>query len=129
MKTLLNHIYCLLEALLMVFKHVFKKPVTLEYPEEQPSLPSSFRGKHVLKGCVGCGICKQVCPANAISFEKIEDKVVSYKIDLKRCIFCGNCQYHCPFNAIKHSDSFDLASNDKANLIMELASVKEDKQC
>lgn len=129
MRTLLKQILHLLEGLFAVAKHVLKPAVTLEYPEKRFVLPEKFRGKQALKGCVGCGVCKQVCPANAIRFVKEGDLVTSYKIDLNKCIFCGNCQYYCPFNAIKHSDSYELASDNKADMLMELVSEKENEEC
>lgn len=42
--------------------------------------------------CVRCGICRQVCPVDAIS----ED----YVIDRRKCIGCGKCVASCPYGAI-----------------------------
>ena len=47
-------------------------------------------------GCVGCGVCRDICPAKAI---KIEDKKAV--IDKKACISCFCCQEFCPKGAIK----------------------------
>ena len=46
--------------------------------------------------CVGCGICKGICPAKAI---KIENKKA--KINRRACIRCFCCQEFCPKSAIK----------------------------
>lgn len=46
--------------------------------------------------CKGCGLCKQVCPATAISGEV---KSVHF-IDQVKCIKCGACMAKCPFKAI-----------------------------
>jgi len=45
--------------------------------------------------CVGCGACKETCPAGAIS----EDggKCV---IDAATCVDCGACAGGCPVEAI-----------------------------
>lgn len=111
----------LLEGLFTVLKHLFKKPVTLEYPEKKRSQSEVFRGKPGVNigndGCVGCGICKKVCPSNAISYIKDENgKVVSYTFDLNKCIFCGNCMYYCPHHAIKLTQDFELGTADKNEL-------------
>lgn len=114
----------LLKGLSSVFKHIFKKAVTEEYPEVKPDLNENFRGKHILGvNCTACGLCKKVCPANAITIKKDENnKLVSYKIDYGKCIFCGNCVYYCPNKTIRHTTEFELAvtQEQKDDLITEL---------
>lgn len=46
--------------------------------------------------CKGCGACKRVCPAGAISGEKKEP----HKIDPDLCVKCGACFETCKFKAI-----------------------------
>ena len=46
--------------------------------------------------CRGCGLCKKVCPVNAIAGE-IKAK---HTIDQEKCIKCGACVDKCPFKAI-----------------------------
>lgn len=111
----------LIEGLLTVFKHLFMRPVTLEYPEKKRSQSDAFRGKLEVNvgdgGCVGCGICKKVCPSGAIKYIKNEEgKVISYTFNLNKCIFCGNCMYYCPNNAIRMSQEFELGTEDKNEL-------------
>lgn len=107
----------LFEGLFTVLKHLFKKPVTLEYPEKKRPIPAGFRGKPEIKGCIGCGVCKRVCPSGAVDFVKNEEgKIISYTFDLKKCIFCGNCMYYCPCGAIKMTDKFELGTIDKEDL-------------
>ena len=111
----------ILKGLLTVLKHLFVRSVTLEYPEKKRFQSDVFRGKPEVnlgkEGCVGCGICKKVCPSNAIQFIKDENgKVISYTFDLEKCIFCGNCMYYCPHKVINMTDKFELATSDKNEL-------------
>ena len=48
------------------------------------------------KECVGCGVCRDICPAKAIKIEK--GKAI---IDREKCIRCFCCQEFCPKGAMK----------------------------
>ena len=117
----------LFKGLFVVFKHLFKRPVTLEYPEKRRALNDVFRGKPSVNGCVGCGICRKVCPTGAISFSKDENgKVTEYKFDLKKCIICGNCSFYCPKGAIKMTKEYELATDNVNNLTLKYKGGADD---
>lgn len=57
---------------------------------------SKLSGFTITESCKGCGLCKKVCPTNAISGELKQQ----HFIDDQQCIKCGACFNKCPFKAI-----------------------------
>ena len=51
---------------------------------------------HITDDCIGCTLCAQSCPADAIPFKPHE----VHKIDLELCIKCDSCKQVCPENAV-----------------------------
>ena len=47
--------------------------------------------------CVGCTLCTQHCPAEAIPYTPYQKHV----IDTEKCTRCGTCMIRCPENAIE----------------------------
>lgn len=56
--------------------------------------------------CTGCGICKEICPREAIEIKKTpkEDgekaKPPTIDISKEKCHYCGMCDPICPFGAL-----------------------------
>jgi ferredoxin len=46
--------------------------------------------------CVGCGLCVDTCPVEAISLDNENIAVV----DAELCVDCGKCVEECPSEAI-----------------------------
>ena len=116
---MLKGIKYLILSMLTVAKHLFRKPVTLEYPEKKRGVSDRFRGKLFveIENCAGCGTCMRVCPTGAISIKKSEEgKVEEFSFNLEKCIFCGNCKFYCPHNSIKMLKEYELATVDKNDL-------------
>ena len=51
----------------------------------------------VTDDCIGCTLCAQNCPADAIEMKPYE----KHEIDAAKCIRCGTCKSVCPSDAIK----------------------------
>lgn len=133
-----RYIVSLVYGHLTVFKHIFKRPVTLEYPEKKSVLNEEFRGVHALVSnengklkCTACGTCQRVCPSfDTIKIEKEKDEQgkfypKSFTVDLNKCIFCGNCAQHCPFNAIIMTKGYELADEKKSSLELDINALKK----
>ncbi len=75
----------------------------------------SFKGgKAVIsqEDCVGCGLCKKVCPYHAIIYTPVpceescpvkaisKDENNKEVIDKTKCVYCGRCMQACPYGAI-----------------------------
>jgi len=46
--------------------------------------------------CIGCTLCAQHCPADAIAMKPYE----KHEIDMEKCIRCGTCKQTCPAEAV-----------------------------
>jgi NADH-quinone oxidoreductase subunit I len=107
---------------------MFKRPITLQYPTERPSIAPGFRGLHALNvahdraKCVACYLCPTVCPAKCITVEAAEDAnhdkyAAKYEIEILRCIFCGYCVEACPVDALRMTETFELAGYTREEFV------------
>ena len=109
-------------------RYLFKKKITVQYPEERTPLSPRFRGLHALRRyesgeerCIACKLCEVTCPALAITIESEERsdgsrRTTRYDIDMTKCIFCGFCTEACPVDAIVETQEFEYASETRAAL-------------
>lgn len=68
------------------------------------------------QNCTGCGLCEQVCPAQAISM--VDDKPV---IDKAKCLCEGNCIASCPSDAWEEgARGFDVYAGGKIGRLPRL---------
>ena len=121
----------------VTFKAQFKKPNTVQYPEEKPNIFPRFHGRHQLnryedglEKCVGCELCAWACPADAILVEGADNTPSEqyspgerygrvYQINYLRCIFCGLCIEACPTRALTMTNEYELADRTREKLIFE----------
>jgi NADH-quinone oxidoreductase subunit I len=121
----------ILRSLWLVFLHMFRRRVTILYPEQKPYLPPRWRGRIILsrdpdggERCVGCYLCAVACPVDCIALQATEDEhgrryPEFFRINFSRCIFCGYCEEACPTYAIQLTPDFEMCEYKRENLIYE----------
>ena len=125
-----------LKGMFITLSHLFKKKVTIQYPEQKRTFSRVFRGLQILnrdeegrERCTACGLCAVACPAEAITMEAAERQpgeehlyreekyAAKYEINMLRCIFCGLCEEACPKDAIYLTQTFAKANYARKGFI------------
>ncbi|MFN2190122.1 MAG: NADH-quinone oxidoreductase subunit NuoI [Candidatus Promineifilaceae bacterium] len=125
----------ILQGMATTLKHLFRSPVTIQYPEVERPVRNRFKGRHYLKRyenglekCIGCALCAAACPADAIFVEASENTddvryspgeryASTYEINMMRCIYCGFCEDACPTEAIVLGHNYEMSFYDRAGAI------------
>ena len=138
---LLDRIYlpAIFRGMWITLKHIFRRKVTLQYPEQRWRFPEGFRGVPALvkdqEGrvkCVACYMCQFVCPPKAISITagqlpagNVEKYPEEFEINMLRCIYCGLCEEVCPEQAIFLTKDYEVAGSSRADLIFDKEKLLE----
>jgi NADH-quinone oxidoreductase subunit I len=119
----------LVKGMMLTGQHLFRRKITVQYPEEKTPMSPRFRGLHALRRypngeerCIACKLCEAVCPALAITIESEQRadgtrRTTRYDIDLTKCIFCGFCEESCPVDSIVETRIFEYHGEKRGDLI------------
>jgi len=138
-----SYVRATLKGMVLTFKHMLEKKVTMQYPEQKStdrehglgtySLSPRWRGTHRMltdeqgrSKCVACGLCEFACPTDCITIVPgelegagIERYPEEFDIDMSRCMFCGLCEEACPEEAIVMSREVELTTYERSGLTFQ----------
>src|SRR5512140_120763 len=132
--------FSILRSIGLTFLHLFRKKVTVRYPEERIALPARWRGRIILsrdpeggERCVACSLCAVACPVGCIALQAAEDEhgrrfPAFFRINFSRCIFCGFCEDACPTCAIQLVPDSEMSEYDRQNMVYEKEHLLVDGQ-
>ena len=117
--------------------NLFRKPFTIQYPEQRAQQHSRFRGQEFVwyeERCTGCAICAKYCPLGIIRIVTDPDggheqeggdyKVDVFDIDQARCMYCGLCVEACPYDALYMGTGFEAAQTRRQDLVITVDELK-----
>jgi len=118
-------------AMGVTFRNFFRRPVTVQYPTVKRVYPDRFRGILALvyekdtgeEACIGCRLCELICPPQVIKVEMLKAEKRNYAktftLELYSCEFCELCVQVCPTDAIIMLKTFDLATSDRREMLLD----------
>ena len=116
----------LAKGLRVTVRHLFRHPITTQYPEQRLNTSRRIRGNELIwsqQKCTGCGTCAKTCPQGAIkivtSTNLVENKYVveEYQVDTGYCIQCGLCVETCPYEALYMGYDYERARYRRGELV------------
>jgi formate hydrogenlyase subunit 6/NADH:ubiquinone oxidoreductase subunit I len=124
----------------VTWRHLFTKPVTLQYPHEKLDYPERTRGMLFCKieDCIGCLQCARACPVNCIYIDapkapkevdlgvtsdgtKKRLYVTQFDIDMTLCCYCGLCTEPCPTECLIMTEAYEYTVYDRSDLLLRFA--------
>ena len=123
-------------GLYITVRHLFRKKITVQYPEQRLSIDPSYRGKISLLFapgmkediCISCLQCMKICPVECIHISPRVDEnkkrhVGVFDVDLNKCLFCGMCEETCPEYCIVLDPVYDYSSYSHDGLYLTVAGL------
>jgi len=115
------------KGMALTLKHLFRDPITVQYPEEKLVVSKRIRGNELvwfIDKCTGCATCARSCPQGNIeivthgSGEDNRYIVDKFEIDTGRCMFCGLCVESCPYEALAMGRSYERSQYNRNQLVL-----------
>lgn len=130
----------ILRSMWLILTHLFRKKITVQYPEQMVYTPPRYRGRIILsrdpdgaERCVACYLCAVACPVDCIALQATQTEDGRrypewFRINFSRCIFCGFCEEACPTYAIQLTPDYEMSEYKRDNLVYEKEDLLIDGQ-
>jgi len=120
------------KGMALTFKHLFRPPLTVQYPEEKLIVSRRMRGNELVwfpDKCTGCATCAKSCPQGNIEIathtsEGNQYVVDKFDVDTGRCMFCGLCVESCPYEALAMGYSYECAQYRRSDLLLNKETIQ-----
>jgi len=114
------------KGLRVTIRHLFRHPVTAQYPEQRLITSRRIRGNELIWDnikCTGCATCAKSCPQGAILIitsinpEENKYRVEKIEVDTGYCIQCGLCVEACPYGALYMGYAYERAQYRREEVV------------
>ena len=122
------------KGLRVTIRHLLRRPVTTQYPEQRLSTSRRIRGNELIwskERCTGCATCAKACHIGAIKIITSTDlvankyEVETYQVDTGYCIHCGLCVEACPYDALYMGYAYERAKYRRNDLVQNKEMMME----
>lgn len=106
----------------VTIKHLFRHPITTQYPEQKLVVSRRIRGNELVwlkDQCTVCRLCARACPMGVISIVgTLASGEFHFEADMGYCIFCGLCVESCPKGALCMGYGYECAKYRREDLLI-----------
>src|SRR5216684_1853717 len=95
----------LAKGMALTGRHLFRRKITVQFPEEKTPMSPRFRGLHALRRYPNG---EERCDGTR--------RTTRYDIDLTKCIFCGLCEESCPVDSIVETRILEYHGEKRGDL-------------